>query len=165
MRHRRRYAESRIMPNQSETEWFHGYGIRVSRHLIARGMRHSPASVEDLHQGRIARQHHRRPARPVQRGDDKAAHRGCAQSSDRVAQTRTVTATGVASLIINGRTAKLCRIIERRSSSWCGFNVVIRHNPGFGIAPQIVGGEPGDADFGRVLAEHLPDDLFSQALA
>jgi hypothetical protein len=40
----------------------------------------------------------------------------------------------------------------------------MRHNPGFGIASKVVGGDSGDANRGCVAPEHLPDDLFAEAL-
>jgi hypothetical protein len=41
----------------------------------------------------------------------------------------------------------------------------IRHNPGFGIAAQIVGRNAGNANLDRIPPEHLPDDFLAEALA
>jgi|ERR1700733_10221337 len=53
--------------------------------------------------------------------------------------------------------ARLCRITRPRKSSGRCDGAGIRHDPGFGIAPQFVGRQVLDADLVRVTQHDLPN--------
>src|SRR5207248_1032473 len=53
-------------------------------------------------------------------------------------------------------------IITAAAHAKLAFFKPIRHSPGFGIAPEVVGSDARRADRGGVLLQQLPDDLLAQ---